>query len=74
MAAYEGAIDYLDEKGMIDRARVGILGFSRTVWKVEYTLTHSKAIHLLRPCLRTALMAAIFSTFFIEVQTLITSG
>lgn len=42
MAAYEGAIDYLADKGLIDRSRVGILGFSRTVWKVEFTLTHSK--------------------------------
>ena len=42
MAAYEGAIDYLDGRGLIDRSRVGILGFSRSVWKVEFTLTHSK--------------------------------
>lgn len=41
MAAYEGAIDYLDHRGLIDRTRVGIIGFSRTVWKVEFTLTHS---------------------------------
>ncbi|MGB9067649.1 MAG: hypothetical protein WCC21_03685 [Candidatus Acidiferrales bacterium] len=42
MAAYEGAIDYLDGRGLIDRARVGIIGFSRTVSYVAYTLTHSK--------------------------------
>jgi len=42
MGAYEGGIDYLDGRGIIDRTRVGIVGFSRTVWKVEYTLTHSK--------------------------------
>jgi dipeptidyl aminopeptidase/acylaminoacyl peptidase len=42
MAAYEGAIDYLDERGLIDRGRVGIVGFSRTVFYVGYTLTHSK--------------------------------
>jgi hypothetical protein len=41
MAAYEGAIDYLDRRGIIDRGRVGILGFSRTQYHVEYTLTHS---------------------------------
>lgn len=41
MAAYEGAIDYLDRRGLIDRNRVGIIGFSRTVFKVGYTLTHS---------------------------------
>jgi dipeptidyl aminopeptidase/acylaminoacyl peptidase len=42
MAAYEGAIDYLDARALIDRGRVGIIGFSRTVFYVEYTLTHSK--------------------------------
>lgn len=41
MGVYEGAIDYLDGRGMIDRSRVGIIGFSRTVYSVEYTLTHS---------------------------------
>ena len=41
MAAYEGAIDYLDAKGIIDRERVGIIAFSRTQYHVEYTLTHS---------------------------------
>jgi dipeptidyl aminopeptidase/acylaminoacyl peptidase len=42
MAAFEGAIDYLNERGLIDRNRVGLIGFSRTVFYVEYTLTHSK--------------------------------
>ena len=41
-AAFEGVIDYLDKKDMIDRERVGIIGFSRTVFHVKYTLTHSK--------------------------------
>lgn len=41
MSAYEGAIDYLDGRALIDRNRVGIIGFSRTVYSVEYTLTHS---------------------------------
>jgi dipeptidyl aminopeptidase/acylaminoacyl peptidase len=41
MAAFEGAIDYLDKEGMIDRDRVGIIGFSRTQYHVAYTLTHS---------------------------------
>src|SRR5262249_37178645 len=30
-----------DERGLIDPLRVGIIGFSRTVYSVEYTLTHS---------------------------------
>jgi dipeptidyl aminopeptidase/acylaminoacyl peptidase len=42
MAVYESAIDYLDRRGLIDRNRVGITGFSRTFWYVTYTLTHSK--------------------------------
>jgi len=42
MAAYEGAIDELDRRGLIDPNRVGIVGFSRTVSTVGYTLTHSK--------------------------------
>ncbi len=42
MAAYEGAIEWLDSRGLIDRDRVGLVGFSRTVYYVAYTLTHSK--------------------------------
>lgn len=42
MQSYEGAVDYLDRRGLIDRNRVGITGFSRTYWYVTYTLTHSK--------------------------------
>jgi dipeptidyl aminopeptidase/acylaminoacyl peptidase len=41
-SAYEGAIDYLDRSGVVDRDRVGIVGFSRTGLGVEYALTHSK--------------------------------
>src|SRR4029077_11162203 len=41
MSVYEGAIDHLDGLGIIDRSRIGIIGFSRTVYWVEYTLTHS---------------------------------
>ena len=42
VAAYEGAIDDLDHKGLIDRNRVGIIGFSRTCMFVLFALTHSK--------------------------------
>jgi hypothetical protein len=42
MASYEGVVDYLDRRGLIDRNRVGITGFSRTYWYVAYALTHSK--------------------------------
>jgi dipeptidyl aminopeptidase/acylaminoacyl peptidase len=42
MSAYDGAIDYLDDIGLIDRARVGLIGFSRTCLYIKYTLTHSR--------------------------------
>jgi hypothetical protein len=41
MAAYEGVIDHLDGLELIDRERVGIIGFSRTGLGVKYALTHS---------------------------------
>ena len=41
-SAYEGGIDYLDGLGVVDRNRVGIIGFSRSGLGVEYALTHSK--------------------------------
>ena len=41
MSAYENAVQYLDQKGIIDRSRVGLVGFSRTCLYVKYTLTHS---------------------------------
>jgi dipeptidyl aminopeptidase/acylaminoacyl peptidase len=42
MAAFDGAIDALSAQGIIDPNRVGILGFSRTVFHAAYALTHSK--------------------------------
>ena len=42
MAVFEGAIDYLDRRGIVDLHRVGLLGFSRTAFYVAFTLTHSK--------------------------------
>jgi len=41
MSAYENAIEYLDQRGIIDRSRVGLAGFSRTCLYVKYALTHS---------------------------------
>lgn len=40
--AYEAGIKYLDDQGIIDPGRVGIVGFSRTVCFVGYALTHSR--------------------------------
>lgn len=42
VASLEGAIDYLDEQGLIDRGRVGVIGFSRTCLHLKFALTHSK--------------------------------
>ena len=38
---YEKAIEFLDVRGIIDRNRIGIIGFSRTCFYVKYMLTHS---------------------------------
>ncbi|MGD0782827.1 MAG: prolyl oligopeptidase family serine peptidase, partial [Candidatus Aminicenantales bacterium] len=42
MDAFETARRELDRRGLIDPARVGLMGFSRTSWTVDFTLTHSK--------------------------------
>jgi hypothetical protein len=42
MATFEGLIDYLDGKGLVDRDRVGLVGWSRTAYHVRYTLAFSK--------------------------------
>lgn len=41
VAFFESAIDELDRRGLIDPHRVGLTGFSRTVYHVLYMLTHS---------------------------------
>jgi dipeptidyl aminopeptidase/acylaminoacyl peptidase len=40
-ALFEGAIDALDQRGLIDRTKVGMQGFSRTSYATLYFLTHS---------------------------------
>jgi dipeptidyl aminopeptidase/acylaminoacyl peptidase len=42
LSQLESAIDYLDEMGLIDRSRVGLVGFSVTGFQVIYALAHSK--------------------------------
>lgn len=39
---YEAVISYLDEHGMVDVNKIGIIGFSRTALGVKYALVHSK--------------------------------
>jgi dipeptidyl aminopeptidase/acylaminoacyl peptidase len=42
-AVYEGAVDHLDAAGLIDRNKVGLIGFSFTAWSVKYALAHPHA-------------------------------
>jgi dipeptidyl aminopeptidase/acylaminoacyl peptidase len=42
VAGYEGAVDQLSQDGMVDPTRVGIIGFSRTVFYVLEALTTSR--------------------------------
>lgn len=42
VAMMESAIDALDKRGLIDRARVGLIGFSREGMHVQYAITFSK--------------------------------
>lgn len=41
MDVWESAIKELVNQGLVDPAKVGIIGFSRTGWEVEYFLAHS---------------------------------
>ncbi len=41
-ATVEAAVNLLADQGLADPADVGIIGFSRSSWKVDYILTHSK--------------------------------
>jgi len=40
LAAFESAIDHLVTDGVVDRSRVGVVGFSRTTFHVRYSLVH----------------------------------
>jgi dipeptidyl aminopeptidase/acylaminoacyl peptidase len=41
MSSAESLVQYLDGRGLIDKNKVGIVGFSRSSWKVDYLITHS---------------------------------
>jgi dipeptidyl aminopeptidase/acylaminoacyl peptidase len=41
MDKWDSAVQELDAQGMIDRTRVGIIGFSRSGWYTEFILAHS---------------------------------
>lgn len=42
MDLWDSAVRALDEQGLIDGSKVGIIGFSRTGWYTEFILAHSK--------------------------------
>ncbi len=42
MDLWDSAVDALDKLGLIDRDRVGVIGFSRTGWYTEFMLAHAK--------------------------------
>jgi dipeptidyl aminopeptidase/acylaminoacyl peptidase len=42
--AFEAGVDYLAGRGLVDRDRVGLSGFSRSGWHIEYALTHSDLV------------------------------
>jgi dipeptidyl aminopeptidase/acylaminoacyl peptidase len=39
---FERAIAYVKQRGILDEGRIGIVGYSRTGFHVQYALTHSK--------------------------------
>jgi dipeptidyl aminopeptidase/acylaminoacyl peptidase len=41
MDIWDSAVDMLEKKGRIDSSKVGIVGFSRTGWEVEFDLAHA---------------------------------
>lgn len=42
MDIWDSAVEALDSQGLIDKNRVGIIGFSRTGWYTEFILAHSE--------------------------------
>jgi dipeptidyl aminopeptidase/acylaminoacyl peptidase len=41
VASVEALVDYLDRRGIASKENVGLIGFSRSSWKVDYLITHS---------------------------------
>lgn len=44
-ACYDAAIEHLDEQGLIDRERVGILGFSSSGQPIQFSLSNSDHVY-----------------------------
>jgi dipeptidyl aminopeptidase/acylaminoacyl peptidase len=41
IAMVESGVTLVNERGLIDKGNVGIIGFSRTSWNVDFMITHS---------------------------------
>ncbi len=71
MHAYEAAIHTLVGRGLIEGSKVGLVGFSRTGWKVEYTLSHSDlhfAAAIAADNLEPSYFAGVLADWDIELQ------
>jgi dipeptidyl aminopeptidase/acylaminoacyl peptidase len=42
MHVWESGVEMLEKQGMVDPSKIGIIGFSRTGWWVDFNLVHSK--------------------------------
>jgi hypothetical protein len=42
MDIWDDAVSLLDEQGLVDASKVGIIGYSRTGWQVEFDLVHAR--------------------------------
>jgi dipeptidyl aminopeptidase/acylaminoacyl peptidase len=42
MEIWDSAVEMLDKRGLVDPHKVGIIGFSRTGWQVEFDLVHAR--------------------------------
>lgn len=42
IAAVEAVVDSLADAGMVDRSRVGVMGYSGSGWEVAYAIAHSR--------------------------------
>jgi dipeptidyl aminopeptidase/acylaminoacyl peptidase len=67
MAMFEALIDDLNQRGLIDRDHIGILGFSRTGYAVRYALAFSK-YHMAAAVLADAMEAGYYE--YIETANL----
>ncbi len=46
MDIWDSAVEELDARGLVDRNKVGIIGFSRSGWYTEFILAHSRIRYL----------------------------